>query len=103
MAGALGVQLGGVNHYDGQPLEKPTIGDAVVPLAPRHIRLANALMFVAAGLFLAVCLALRVGTIAVYGMANDVSGTRRVPFGVSEKPQTTAHGVCRIPPVRTIG
>ena len=29
MAGALGVQLGGVNYYDGQPLEKPTIGDAV--------------------------------------------------------------------------
>ena len=28
MAGALGVQLGGVNYYDGQPLEKPTIGDA---------------------------------------------------------------------------
>ena len=32
MAGALGVQLGGVNYYDGQPLEKPTIGDALVPL-----------------------------------------------------------------------
>ncbi len=28
MAGALGVQLGGVNYYDGQPLEKPTIGEA---------------------------------------------------------------------------
>jgi len=32
MAGALGVHVGGVNYYAGQPLEKPTIGDAVVPL-----------------------------------------------------------------------
>ena len=66
MAGALGVQLGGVNYYDGQPLEKPIIGDVVAPLCPRHIRLANALMFVAAGLFLAVCLALRVGTLQLW-------------------------------------
>jgi adenosylcobinamide-phosphate synthase len=66
MAGALGVQLGGVNCYDGQPLEKPTIGDAIVPLCPRHIRLANALMFVAAGLFLALCLALRAGTLQLW-------------------------------------
>ena len=37
MAGALGVQLGGVTYYDGEPLEKPTIGDAFVPLvAPPH-------------------------------------------------------------------
>ncbi len=49
MAGALGVQLGGVNYYDGEPLEKPTIGDAVVPLSPRHIRVANALMFLTSG------------------------------------------------------
>jgi adenosylcobinamide-phosphate synthase len=66
MAGALGVQLGGVNYYDGQPLPKPTIGDAIVPLCPQHIRLANALMFVAAGLFLAVCLALRAGTLQLW-------------------------------------
>ena len=37
MAGALGVQLGGLTYYDGQPLEKPTIGDAIVPLSrPPH-------------------------------------------------------------------
>ena len=64
MAGALGVQLGGVNYYDGEPLEKPTIGDALVPLSPRHIRLANALMFLTTGLFLAACLLLRAGTLA---------------------------------------
>ena len=32
MAGALGVQLGGAICYDGQPLEKPTIGDPLMPL-----------------------------------------------------------------------
>jgi adenosylcobinamide-phosphate synthase len=61
MAGALGVQLGGLNVYDGLSLEKPTIGKPLVPLGPRHIRQANALMFVTSGLFLALCLALRVG------------------------------------------
>jgi adenosylcobinamide-phosphate synthase len=66
MAGALGIQLGGVNYYDGQPLERPTIGEPVVPLSPRHIRLANALMFVAAGLFLAVCLTVRVETLQLW-------------------------------------
>jgi adenosylcobinamide-phosphate synthase len=66
MAGALGVQLGGVNYYDGQPLVKPTIGEAVVPLAPQHIRQANALMLVAAGLLLAVCLAVRAETLQLW-------------------------------------
>jgi adenosylcobinamide-phosphate synthase len=61
MAGALGVQLGGVNYYGGERLAKPTIGEAIVPLAPRHIRWANALMFVSAGLFLAGGLAVRLG------------------------------------------
>jgi adenosylcobinamide-phosphate synthase len=63
MAGALGVQLGGVNYYDGQPLEKPTIGDALVPLSLRHIPLANALMWVTAGCCLAVTLAARAATV----------------------------------------
>lgn len=56
MAGALGVQLGGTNYYDGKALEGPTIGEAVVPLSRYHIRLANLLMFTTAGLFLALCL-----------------------------------------------
>lgn len=63
MAGALGVQLGGVNYYDGEPLERPVIGDAIEPLSSRHIRLANALMFLASGLFLAICLPLRAGAV----------------------------------------
>ena len=66
MAGALGVQLGGTNYYDGQPLEKPTIGDPLVPLSPRHIPRANALMFLASGLFLAAGLGLRAGTLHLW-------------------------------------
>jgi adenosylcobinamide-phosphate synthase len=66
MAGALGVQLGGVNFYDGLPLEKPTIGQPVVPLTPRHIRLANSLMFLSTGLFLAVCLTIRAETLQLW-------------------------------------
>jgi adenosylcobinamide-phosphate synthase len=65
-AGALGVQLGGLNYYDGQPLEKPTIGEAVVPLSPRHIRLANALMFATAGLFLMACLLVRAASLHLW-------------------------------------
>ena len=61
MAGALGVQLGGVNYYDGEALDKPTMGDRVVELGPRHIVWANALMFLTSFLFLAVCLAGRWG------------------------------------------
>ena len=66
MAGALGVQLGGRNTYDGQPLDRPTIGDAVVPLSARHIPAANALMLVTSGLFLAILLPLRLGCIHLW-------------------------------------
>jgi len=54
MAGALGVQLGGRVWYDGEAVDKPTIGDDLEPVGPQHIRAANALMFVTAGLFLAI-------------------------------------------------
>jgi adenosylcobinamide-phosphate synthase len=66
MAGALGVQVGGLNYYAGEPLAKPTIGDPLVPLSPRHIPAANALMFATAGLFLAACLSLRLATIHLW-------------------------------------
>ena len=66
MAGALGVQLGGVNYYDGESVERPTIGNALVPLSPRHIPQANALMFLSTGLSLAVCLLLRAGTLHLW-------------------------------------
>ena len=58
-AGALGVQMGGLSYYSGQPVEKPTIGDAVVPFAKRHIVQGVALMVVTSGLFLACALAAR--------------------------------------------
>jgi len=58
VAGALGVQLGGVNYYLGEPLEKPTIGDPLTPLNRSHIPKANALILMAyilaAALFLGV-------------------------------------------------
>jgi adenosylcobinamide-phosphate synthase len=34
VAGAIGVQLGGLNFYAGVPSRKPPLGDAVVPLRP---------------------------------------------------------------------
>ena len=91
MAGALGVQLGGVNYYDGQPLEKPTIGDAVVPLAARHIRQANALMFVTTGLFLAAALSLRAWR------AAECGATLRVAIHDAERRATLSGGpvACR--------
>jgi adenosylcobinamide-phosphate synthase len=61
-AGALGVQLGGASHYDGVPLEKPTLGDPRVPLAARHIRQAVALMMATAGLVFAATLSARIAT-----------------------------------------
>jgi adenosylcobinamide-phosphate synthase len=44
MAGALGVQLGGGNRYDGLFLERPCLGDPVQPLMQAHIGKAVALM-----------------------------------------------------------
>lgn len=46
VAGALGLQFGGLNHYFGQPIEKPTIGDPMMPATPQHIILANRISFV---------------------------------------------------------
>lgn len=73
MAGALGVQLGGTNHYDGQPLEKPTLGDPITTLAARHIPAANTLMLATAGLLLAVLLPLRFGAICLWQYWRAVS------------------------------
>jgi adenosylcobinamide-phosphate synthase len=73
MAGALGVQLGGLNYYDGQPLAKPTLGDRLTPLALRHVLLANALMLLATGLFLAVTLAARAGVVHLW-QAGRITG-----------------------------
>lgn len=44
MAGALGVQLGGINLYDGLPVARPCLGDPDQPLTRAHISLALRLM-----------------------------------------------------------
>jgi adenosylcobinamide-phosphate synthase len=44
MAGALGVQLGGINRYDGLPIERPCLGDPNQPLTRAHIGMAVRLM-----------------------------------------------------------
>lgn len=36
-AGALGIQLGGISYYNGEPLEKPLIGDSIEEPLEAHI------------------------------------------------------------------
>ena len=59
VAGALGVQLGGLNFYFGQATEKPRLGDAIEPLSSRHVVRAVRLMWLTCGLFMAVGLTIR--------------------------------------------
>jgi adenosylcobinamide-phosphate synthase len=44
MAGALGVRLGGVNRYEGRPIERPFLGDPDQLLTTAHIGIALTLM-----------------------------------------------------------
>jgi adenosylcobinamide-phosphate synthase len=46
VAGALGVQLGGLNFYQGRPSPKPLLGDPTRPLALEDIYRANRIMIV---------------------------------------------------------
>lgn len=46
-AGALGVQLGGMNNYFGKPVVKPTIGNSSRPLDKQDIVNMNRLMYTA--------------------------------------------------------
>ncbi len=59
MAGALDVQLGGTNIYEGEALEKPTLGDPNRPLIPAMIPSANRLMLLALFLLTTIGIGLR--------------------------------------------
>ena len=53
-AGALGLQLGGGNYYFGEYVDKPTIGDEVLPIDADDIKRANRLMYATAALTVGV-------------------------------------------------
>ena len=46
MAGALGIQLGGRNYYDGVPQDRLPMGDGTSSLTPDHIAQASRIMVV---------------------------------------------------------
>jgi adenosylcobinamide-phosphate synthase len=57
MAGALGIQLGGVNYYNGQAQERPRMGDYTRALQLKDIDDATHIMVMAYGLGLAMAMA----------------------------------------------
>ncbi|MDD2706804.1 MAG: adenosylcobinamide-phosphate synthase CbiB [Verrucomicrobiae bacterium] len=59
MAGALGIQLGGVNSYGGETSIKPFLGDPLTPISRSHIRQAVVVMVFVAVLALGLFLGLR--------------------------------------------
>jgi adenosylcobinamide-phosphate synthase len=59
VAGALGVQLGGVNHYGGEPVATPYLGDATRPLRRRDLLRVNALALSSSILCLLLLIAAR--------------------------------------------
>ncbi|MDO8662750.1 MAG: adenosylcobinamide-phosphate synthase CbiB [Candidatus Omnitrophota bacterium] len=52
IAGALGVQLGGLNFYNSVSVLKPLIGDNLKALEPRHIRESIRISYICSALFL---------------------------------------------------
>ncbi len=58
-AGALGVQLGGLNYYKGKAHQGELIGDARVSLKPCHITEANKLMYLSTILFALAAIGIR--------------------------------------------
>lgn len=56
VAGALGVQLGGLNYYRGKPSLKAALGNAIVPLEPSLFLRTRVLLYAAEGLCVAAIL-----------------------------------------------
>jgi adenosylcobinamide-phosphate synthase len=54
VAGALGVQLGGLNFYGGVPSPKATLGDQMVDLNRSSYRKVRILLYAAEAIFVAV-------------------------------------------------
>jgi len=58
-AGALGVQLGGINYYGGEESNRPQMGDPVQPLRAAHIQQAVRLMVVISLLVVVCCVVVK--------------------------------------------
>lgn len=58
MAGALGVQLGGLNFYESFPIRKPFIGDNFYPLNTKHIQESINLAYISSALFIVISIIL---------------------------------------------
>ncbi|QYY42325.1 adenosylcobinamide-phosphate synthase CbiB [Aneurinibacillus thermoaerophilus] len=56
VAGALGIQLGGTNYYQGVPSHRAKMGDPERPIAPEDIKETVAIMHWTAFFFLLACL-----------------------------------------------
>jgi adenosylcobinamide-phosphate synthase len=52
VAGSLGVQLGGLNYYQGQPSWRAQLGDPKVALEPGHIKAAIRMLYGTVAIFL---------------------------------------------------
>jgi adenosylcobinamide-phosphate synthase len=63
VAGALSMQLGGLNYYFGQPSERPRMGDPKQPSRRAHILQANALLMTTSCLALLFFLGVRAAMI----------------------------------------
>lgn len=61
VAGALGIELGGVNYYQGEISKKPVIGEAVEKVSPEHIRKTIKLAYVSGIIFLVIGIGIRAG------------------------------------------
>ncbi|HEX2955460.1 MAG TPA: adenosylcobinamide-phosphate synthase CbiB [Chitinispirillaceae bacterium] len=66
-AGALGVQLGGLNYYNGEAHYGQLIGDSVITLDRYHIRKANTLMYLSAILFGLIGIIIRMAFFSIIG------------------------------------